>query len=127
MRGSLLAAQSRLPDRPVVTPAPPFARRVGAADNHLPVPTTDFDRCRPAEQPLGDRQVRPLHQSVAVRGLGREQHRSGHAGDRRPVSAARDQRRIAKKTWMPLLQRKVIAESLKSRHVKPAGLRLVVR
>ena len=79
------------------------------------------------EQRLRDRQVRALDQAVRVRALGAEQERSDGAGPDYPVSAAAGQRRMAKKTWTPLLQRKIIAEPLKSLHLKPAGLRLDVR
>jgi Zn-dependent M28 family amino/carboxypeptidase len=37
-------AQSKIPDRPAVTPAPAARQRVGAVDKHLPVLTTDMDR-----------------------------------------------------------------------------------
>ncbi len=65
----------------------------------------------------GQRQVRALDEPVGVRGVGDEQRRRGGGGE----DAAPPQRRMAKKTWMPLLQRKVIFEPVKSRQVKPRG------
>ena len=59
----------------------------------------EHDRGRPGEQPLGDRQVRALDEAVG----------------QPPLSTRPAQRRIAKKTWTPLLQRKVIVEPLKFR------------
>ena len=52
---------------------------------------------------------------------------AGRARGPAALSTPRPQRRIAKKTWMPLLQRNVIFEPLKSRQLKPCGLRCETR